>query len=47
MKTLEIYSHVRALFDLENPDLKPLSEKWPTVIKKKVGFLTYFSYIYM
>ena len=34
-ENLEIYSHVRALFDLENPNLKPLSEKWPTVIKRK------------
>jgi hypothetical protein len=34
-ENLEIYSHVRALFDLENPDLKPISEKWPTVIKKQ------------
>ena len=33
-ENLEIYSHVRALFDLENPNLKPISEKWPTVIKK-------------
>ena len=34
-ENLEIYSHVRALFDLENPNLKPLSEKWPTIIKRK------------
>ena len=34
-ENLEIYSHVRALFDLENPNLKPISEKWPTVIKKQ------------
>jgi hypothetical protein len=29
-ENLEIYSHVRALFDLENPDLKTIiSEKFP------------------
>jgi ATP-dependent exoDNAse (exonuclease V) beta subunit len=33
-QNLEIYSHVRALFDLENPNLKPISEKWPTSVHK-------------
>jgi len=32
---LEIYKHVRALFDLENPNLKPISEKWPTTVQKQ------------
>jgi hypothetical protein len=34
-ENLEIYHHVRALFDLENPELKPLSEKWPTKVKRQ------------
>lgn len=34
-ENLEIYNHVRALFDLENPELKPLSEKWPTKVKRQ------------
>jgi hypothetical protein len=33
-ENLEIFSHVRALFDLENPVLKPISEKWPTSARK-------------
>tara|TARA_R100001460_G_scaffold77667_1_gene118614 strand:+ start:1988 stop:2746 length:759 start_codon:yes stop_codon:yes gene_type:complete len=32
---LEIFKHVRALFDLENPNLKPISEKWPTTVQKQ------------
>ena len=32
---LEIFRHVRALFDLENPNLKPISEKWPTTVQKQ------------
>jgi hypothetical protein len=34
-ENLEIYSHVRALFDIENPILKPLSHKYRTVAKMK------------
>mgnify|MGYP001271330586 CR=1 FL=1 len=34
-ENLEIFSHVRALFDLENPSLKPISEKWPTSVHKQ------------
>jgi hypothetical protein len=34
-ENIEIYSHVRAIFDLENPRLKPLSEKWPTSVHKQ------------
>ena len=34
-ENIEIYSHVRAIFDLENPILKPLSEKWPTSVHKQ------------
>ena len=34
-ENIEIYSHVRAIFDLENPKLKPLSEKWPTSVHKQ------------
>ena len=34
-ENLEIFSHVRALFDLENPFLKPISEKWPTSVRKQ------------
>ena len=33
-ENLKIYSNVRALFDLENPVLKPLSEKYRTSVKK-------------
>ena len=33
-ENLEIYSHVRALFDLEHPVLKPLSEKYTTVVQR-------------
>ena len=32
-ENLEIYKNVRALFDLENPELKPLSEKYRTSAK--------------
>ena len=32
-ENLEIFSHVRALFDLEHPVLKPLSEKYKTVVQ--------------
>jgi len=32
-ENLQIYSHVRALFDIENPVLKPLSEKYRTSVK--------------
>lgn len=34
-ENLKIYHHVRALFDLENPSLKPISEKWPTKVKRQ------------
>jgi len=34
-ENIEIYGHVRAIFDLENPRLKPLSEKWPTSVHKQ------------
>ena len=34
-ENLEIYKHVRALFDLENPNLKPISEKWPTSVQRQ------------
>jgi hypothetical protein len=34
-ENLEIYSHVRALFDLEHPVLKPISEKVPTSVRKQ------------
>ena len=34
-ENIEIYGHVRAIFDLENPKLKPLSEKWPTSVHKQ------------
>ena len=34
-ENLKIFSHVRALFDLENPSLKPISEKWPTSVHKQ------------
>jgi hypothetical protein len=34
-ENLEIYKNVRALFDLENPELKPLSEKYRTSAKIK------------
>ena len=33
-ENLVIYNHIRALFDLENPVLKPLSEKYRTIVKK-------------
>ena len=33
-ENLQIYTNVRALFDLENPVLKPLSEKYRTTVKK-------------
>lgn len=33
-ENLEIYHHVRALFDLEHPVLKPISEKVPTSVRK-------------
>lgn len=33
-ENLQIYSHVRALFDLEHPVLKPISEKVPTSVRK-------------
>jgi len=32
-ENLKIYSHVRALFDIENPVLKPLSQKYRTEVK--------------
>ena len=32
---IEIYKHVRALFDLDNPNLKPISEKWPTSVQRQ------------
>jgi len=35
-ENLEIYTHVRALFDIEHPVLKPLSEKYTTVVQKDV-----------
>ena len=35
-ENLEIYHHVRALFDIEHPVLKPLSEKYTTVVQKDV-----------
>ena len=34
-ENIEIYKHVRAIFDLENPTLKPISEKWPTSVHKQ------------
>ena len=34
-ENLEIYKHVRALFDLDNPNLKPISEKWPTSVQRQ------------
>jgi len=34
-ENIEIYGHVRAIFDLENPKLKPISEKWPTSVYKQ------------
>ena len=34
-ENLEIYNHVRALFDLEHPVLKPISEKVPTSVRKQ------------
>jgi len=34
-QNLEIYSHVRALFDIENPVLKPLSQKYQTIVQMK------------
>ena len=34
-ENLAIYKHVRALFDLENPNLKPISEKWPTSVQRQ------------
>jgi len=34
-ENIEIYKHVRALFDLENPNLKPISEKWPTSVQRQ------------
>ena len=36
-ENLQIFSHVRALFDLENPILKPLSEKYRTTAKMNVS----------
>jgi len=32
-ENLKIYNHVRALFDIENPVLKPLSQKYRTEVK--------------
>ena len=34
-ENIEIYKHVRALFDLDNPNLKPISEKWPTSVQRQ------------
>ena len=34
-ENIEIYKHVRAIFDLENTTLKPISEKWPTSVHKQ------------
>ena len=34
-ENIEIYKHVRAIFDLENPTLKPISEIWPTSVHKQ------------
>ena len=34
-ENIEIYKHVRAIFDSENPTLKPISEKWPTSVHKQ------------
>jgi len=35
-ENLEIYTHVRALFDIEHPVLKPLSEKYTTIVQKDI-----------
>lgn len=33
-ENLEIFSHVRAIFDLENPNPKPLDDQFPTSVKR-------------
>jgi hypothetical protein len=35
-ENIQIFNHVKAIFDLENPNLKPISEEWPVKVQRTI-----------